>query len=82
MKTIYLSATELKRNTAEILNSVAYAGDVVVIERFGEPVAKMTPVLERTRLSGKEILNKYFGAAPDFPDVTKLRRSRKKSLSL
>lgn len=82
MKTIYLSATELKRNTAEVLNAVAYRGDVAVIERFGEPVVKITSVSERTRLSGTEILNKYFGAAPDFPDVTKLRRSRKRSLSL
>lgn len=81
MKTIYLSATELKRNTAEILNSVVYGRGEAIVERYGEPVVKITAISERKKLSGREILNKYFGAAPNFPDVTKFRRSRKRSVS-
>lgn len=79
MKTISLSATDLKRNTADVLNSVIYGGEIAIIERYGEPVAKIVPFSPSSKkLSKEEVINKYFGAIPDFPDVTKFRKSRKK----
>lgn len=76
--TTVISATELKNRVSEILNEVAFKGNVAVIERYGKPIARIVPAEENI----DKVLNKYFGALPDFPDVTKFRRSRKKKLIL
>ncbi len=75
--TTVISATELKNKISEILNDVAFKGNIAVIERYGKPIAKIVPAENL-----EKVLNKYFGALPDFPDVTKFRRSRKKKLTL
>lgn len=75
--TTVISATELKNKVSEILNDVAFKGNIAVIERYGKPIAKIVPAENLDK-----VLNKYFGALPDFPDVTKFRRSRKKKLIL
>lgn len=72
-----ISATELKNRVSEVLNEVAFKGNITVIERYGKPIARIVPAENLDK-----ILNKYFGALPDFPDVTKFRRSRKKKLVL
>jgi prevent-host-death family protein len=38
-----ISATELARNLSDILNRARYRGETFVIERNGEPVAKIEP---------------------------------------
>ncbi len=80
-----ISATELKNKISEVLNSVYFHGNVTVVERYGKPIAKVIPV-ERNKLTSREdirkVLDATFGALPDFPDVTKFRRSRKKKLTL
>src|SRR2546426_749193 len=38
-----ITATELARNLSDILNRTRYKGESFVIERGGEPVAKMDP---------------------------------------
>lgn len=85
-RVIYIfSATELKNRVSEVLNDVAFGGNVAVIERYGKPVAKVVPIKENKSLSREETrkaLDVTFGSIPDFPDVTKFRRSRKKSFSL
>jgi len=83
MKITRFSSTELKRNTAEVINSVAFGGATAVIERHGEPIVKITPVSagsDKTNLDKK--LKKYFGVIPSFPDVTKHRHFRKKRIAL
>lgn len=40
---IHVSATELARKAGEILGRVRFRGDVFVIERNGEPVARLVP---------------------------------------
>lgn len=84
MDTKYISATELKRKTAEIINMVYYEKKVAVIERFGKSLIKMTAI-ENTK-EKKEgisvILDRYFGVLPDFPKVRKDRKFRKKNLAL
>ena len=83
--TTVISATEFKNKVSEVLNDVAFRGNVAVIERYGKPIVKVTPI-EINQLSGRDEIRKAldatFGALPDFPDVTKFRRSRKKSFSL
>lgn len=72
------TATELKNNPAEILNLAVYGGYEVVIEKYGKEVAKVVPVSKTTKKSDyKDILKKYAGSIPDFPDVTKFRKNRK-----
>jgi len=71
MPNITISATELKNNTASVLNNVYYGDDPVIIERHGKPLVKMIPIKEKNT-SNKEIENKlasFFGSIPDMPDV-------------
>ncbi|MBI3290472.1 type II toxin-antitoxin system prevent-host-death family antitoxin [Candidatus Microgenomates bacterium] len=86
MHKINISATELKNRVSEILNEVYYRGNEAVVERYGKPIAKIVPAdFERPTRNPKDIekaLNATFGIMPDFPDVTKFRRSRRKKFSL
>lgn len=78
-----ISATKLKNNISYILNEIHYKGNAAVIERYGRPIAKIVPINgEKTVTSLKKVLNESFGMLPDFPDVTKKRRSRKKTIRL
>ncbi len=80
MNTLHVTSTELKRETARLLNRVAYGDVEIVVERHGEPVAKISPFAKSrmTRVEAERVIKKTFGALPDFPDVTKFRVSRKK----
>lgn len=78
-----ISATELKNKISEVLNSVYYNKSVTIIEKHGKPIAKIVPVEDASKKTDlKTALNRTFGSLPDFPDVTKFRRSRKKKWSL
>src|SRR5437764_508634 len=44
--TTTISATELKNKISEVLNKVAFRGDVTIIERHGKPIAKIIPTEE------------------------------------
>ncbi|MEK7521720.1 MAG: type II toxin-antitoxin system prevent-host-death family antitoxin [Patescibacteria group bacterium] len=80
MLTTRVSSTKLKRETARILNEVAFGNVEVVVERHGEPVARVVPVVttkRRTREEWEKILRKSFGSMPDFPEVHKLRHFSK-----
>lgn len=73
-----VTASDLKNKTSEILNLVVYGGYEVIIEKYGEEVVKMVPVKKtKTSKNYKELLTEFYGSMPDFPDVTKDRRSRK-----
>lgn len=77
-----VSATELKNKVAEVLNEVYFRKTVAIVERYGKPIAKIVPMEERSREDIKRALKETFGSLPDFPDVTKFRRSRKRSFRL
>jgi prevent-host-death family protein len=81
---VYISSSELKRNVAEILNSVYFGKKIAVVKRYGKIVAKIIPVDKKEDISKKihSLLNKYFGVLPDFPDVSKTRNFRKRSVKL
>lgn len=84
MNTTYISATELKRNVAEVLNSVYYKKNTTIIERFGKAIAKIVPVEEKKE--GKKtitkILDRYFGVLPNFPETKNIRYFRKRNTTL
>lgn len=78
MNTFTVTATELRKNAADILNRVYYEKKIALVERAGKIIVRMNP--EET--SPTPSLIRSFGAIPDFPDVTKDRRSRKRLLKL
>ncbi len=59
-----VTATELKRNTSDILNKVVYAGRDVLIKRHGVVVAKVVAVKRNDDIEVKGRLKKYKGAVP------------------
>lgn len=78
-----LSSTELKRNTAEVLNSVAFGKVEAIVERYGEPLVRIVPMkASEKRRDFKKVLDGYFGAIPDFPSVSKTRHFRHRALKL
>lgn len=83
MNNTYISATDLKRNTAKILNLVAYGATEAIIERYGQPIAKITPAVSLSRSDEIEKkLEKYFGLIPEFPEVSRKRTFRKRKVIL
>lgn len=72
-----VTATELKRNTAKILNEVIYTTKPVDIYKYGEIVASIVSCAT-TRKENEEdkfrlLDKKWAGFMPDFPNVTKDR---------
>lgn len=83
MNNIYVSATNLKRDISKILNDVSFGDKTVVIERHGKTIAKIVPIhADEIKNDTDTLLSKYFGAMPDFPDVKKGRKFRKKDIFL
>lgn len=84
MNSVYVSSSELKRNVAEVLNSVYFGKKIAMIRRYGKIVAKIVPVDKEETKNKKlsSVLNKYFGILPDFPDVSKERNFRKRNIKL
>lgn len=82
MKIVNVTSTDLKTNTARILNSVTFGDSVIIIERHGKPVAKITPYSEPKKLDIASKASRYFGAIPDFAASTNTRHFRGKKISL
>ena len=79
MDTGTISATELKRHAAEVINTVYYNKRTLIVERHGKPIIKIIPVEIENSKSGDmaSLLDKYFGAIPDFPEIKRTRQRRK-----
>lgn len=75
-----ITATELKNRISEVINDVAYRGNVTIVERHGKPLVKIVPAERKPKEDIKDVINRYFGAMPDFPDVAKSRRSRRRKI--
>ena len=84
MNTLNISSSDLKKNVAEILNDVYFGKKTAVINRYGKAVAKIIPIDDYAFKSEdiNSILDKYFGALPDFPDVSRKRNFKKRSVNL
>lgn len=81
MHIVSISASELKNNVSNILNDVYFNKKTAVIKRYGEIIAKIVPVDKEER-DIRSILDKYFGALPDFPDISKKRNFKKRSINI
>ena len=67
-----VSATELVRALGDVLNRIRYRGDSFVIEKNGDPVARMSPVAEAPAGRLGEAIRAWKGAGesdPDFADA-------------
>lgn len=82
MNTIYVSSSSLKNNVSSILDNLRLKGGVAIVEKYGKPIATITPILAETEINIDSVLTKTFGSLPNFPDVIKKRVSRKKSIIL
>lgn len=83
MNTSYISATDLKKNISEVLSRVYYEKQITIVKRHDEPIVKMVPMEKtETKKDIAAILDKYYGIMPDFPDVTKMRKFRKRTIKL
>ncbi len=84
MNKLTISATELKNNTADILNRVFYENIIVEVERHGKPIVEIRPkeAKSRKRKSLKKTLEKFFGLIPNFPEVYKERSTLKRKVEL
>lgn len=67
-----VSATDLVRALGDVLNRIRYRGDSFVIERNGDPVARMTPVTESPAGRLGEALGAWKGAGKCDPDFAKV----------
>ncbi len=51
-----LSATELARKVGDVLGRIRYRRDSFLIERNGEPVARMIPLADRPRATLRDVV--------------------------
>lgn len=66
-----ISATELARNLGDILGKVRYRHEVFIVERNGEPIARLAPLSSGTAVGLVEGLRAWRAAAvhdPAFAD--------------
>ena len=71
-----VSIAALRRNLAEILNRVAYAGETIVLTRHGRRIAGIVPINElQKRLLPEEMYS-------DLPIQEALAKSLKRELGL
>ena len=76
-----VSATELKRNTAKIINSIIFGNKTVLIERYGNIVAELSPKNSSDSPIEKALL-KYKGSFKSSGgDITKIRKELTEELN-
>lgn len=63
-----ISATELARHVGDVLGRVRYRGDSFVVERSGEPVARVLPIAGATPTSLAEALTAWRSAGEPEPE--------------
>ncbi len=83
MNTFTVTATELRNNASDILNRVYYEKKIALVERSGKVIVRITPEdTKASRESFLEVWNRYAGTIPDFPDVKKYRRNKRRWLKV
>lgn len=60
-----ISATELARRLGDVLGRIRYRGDSFIVERNGDPVARLGPLPGTTGGSIREGLGAWCGAGAD-----------------
>lgn len=68
---IRISATELARNVGDVLGRVRYRGDSFLVERNGEAVARVVPLVERPTATRGEVFGAWSSAGTPEPDFAR-----------
>jgi antitoxin (DNA-binding transcriptional repressor) of toxin-antitoxin stability system len=68
---IKVSATDLARKLGDVLGRIRYRGDSFVVERNGEAVARVVPLVERPTATLGELLMAWGEAGPADPDFAR-----------
>jgi antitoxin (DNA-binding transcriptional repressor) of toxin-antitoxin stability system len=63
-----ISASELARRLGDVLGRIRYRGDTFVVERNGEPVARMTPLASGSAATLREGLQAWRATGTDVGD--------------
>lgn len=78
MNTFTVTATDLRKNAADILNRVYYEKKIALVERAGKVIVRMHPDYpDKPKESLLDVWSRYAGSIPDFPDVKKFRRNKR-----
>lgn len=62
-----ISSTELARRLGDVLGRVRYRGDSFLVDRNGEPVARVVPIAVGSATSLREAIDAWSGAAKSDP---------------
>jgi prevent-host-death family protein len=66
-----ISATELARRLGDVLGRVRYRGESFVVERNGQPIARLTPMATSSDSTALEGLRAWREAAPPDPKLAR-----------
>ena len=69
MKVIQVSTEQLRRQLSELLNQVSYSGAQIVVERYGKPVAVLSPYSPPA--SDTELMEEVFAPAEQVPQLAR-----------
>ena len=75
-----ITATQLKRNTAEILNSLYFDQVTRVIVRYGNEVATLSPIIKKgsPEISKEDFIERFCGSwSKDMPNMSKVSKDFK-----
>lgn len=61
---IRITATELARNVGDVLGRIRYRGDSFLVERNGEAVARVVPLVERPTATLGEVVMAWSATGP------------------
>lgn len=68
---IRVSATYLARRLGDVLGRIRYRGESFLVERNGEPVARVVPLIERPTAELGEVLAGWSAAGPPDPEFAR-----------
>jgi antitoxin (DNA-binding transcriptional repressor) of toxin-antitoxin stability system len=63
-----ITATDLARKLGDVLGKIRYLGDTFVIEKNGDPVARMTPLATESPATLREAVAAWCQAGDPDPD--------------
>jgi hypothetical protein len=64
-----ISATELARRLGDVLGKIRYLGDSFVIEKSGDPVARIGPLGDASAVSLREAIDAWLQAGARDPEL-------------
>ena len=64
---IRITATELARKLGDVLGKIRYRSDSFLVERNGEPIARICPIVKRSAGSLHDAVRAWVEAAPADP---------------